>query len=189
MISGVTATRAQIDQDGDYYLLPVSQKGAQRQLLTDLVAETLASEKPGLIDIYLPDATQTDEDSRLGQGQESVRQQEAALDGGLHQWQERLLLIHSPTLAASGARGLQKRLQEAERQLIALTPAPGRSKRQATDRATLEAAVTQILSRYDVADYLQVQYQCHISERQIRAYKERPARTERTVPVRGKHHP
>ncbi len=45
----------------------------------------------------------------------------------------------------------------------------------------LETAVGQILSRYDVADYLQVQYQCHISERQIRAYKGRPARIECTV--------
>ncbi len=175
------ATRAQIDQDGDYYLLPLSQKGGQRQLLTNLVAEVLADENPNLVDIYSADARQTDENSLLGQGRESVRPQEAALDGDLHQWQERLLLIHSPTLAASGARGLQKRLQEAEEQLAALTPSPGRGKRQATDLATLEAAVAQILSRYDVADCLQVQYQCHISERQIRAYKERPARTKRTV--------
>ena len=175
------ATRAKIDQDGDYYLLPLSQKGAQRQLLTKMVTETLASEKSGLMDIDSSDATKTDEDNRLGQGWESVRQQEALLDGDIHQWQERLLLIHSPTLAASGRRGLQKRLDEAERELTALTPAPGRGKRQATDLTTLEDAVKQLLSRYDVADYLQVQYEDHLSERQIRAHKERPARIERTV--------
>lgn len=175
------ATRAQIDHDGDYYLLPLSQKGGQRQLLSDLVAAVLSTDTPDLVDIYPQDAVSEDIASRLGQGRESVRPQETVVDGDVHQWSERLLLIHSPSLAASSIRGLQQRLQEAEMQLAALTPTPGRGKRQATDLPTLEKDVMQILHRYDVADYLQVHYQCHTVERQIRAYKERPARTERTI--------
>jgi len=158
-------TRAQIDRDGDYYLLPLSQKGAQRQLLTDQVAAVLAEKTPNLTDIYPVGVAETDTDKRMGQGRESVRSQEADLNGFLHQWQERLLLIHSPTLAASGMRGLQQRLQEAEAQLVALTPPPGRGKRQAKELPALEADVKQILSRYDVADYLQVAYRCLIAER------------------------
>lgn len=175
------ATRAQIDHDGDYYLLPLSQKGGQRQLLTDLVAAVLSTAPPDLVDIYPRGVTQTDTANRIGQGRESVRQQKTVVGGVVHQWSERLLLIHSSSLAASGGRGLQQRLQEAESQLAALTPAPGRGKRQAADLPTLEADVAQILDRYEVAAYLQVRYQVHTTERQIRAYQERPARIKRTV--------
>jgi transposase len=174
-------TRAQIDRDGDYYLLPLSQKGTQRKLLADLVAELLSEETPNLIDVYPTEAEETDADKRIGQGRESVRTQEADLNGARHQWSERLLLIHSPTVAASGMRGLQRRLQQAETQLADLTPPPGRGKRQFAELSPLQAEVEQILSRYDLADYLQVSYRCCLTKRQVRAYKERPARTEQSV--------
>ena len=174
-------TRAQIDANGDYYLTPLSQKGDQRQLLFDYIAEALADTASELIDIYPAGNDQTDKTTRIGQGLERVRQQEVLLDGVLHRWQERVLLIHSTTLADSGRRGLQQRLQRAEAELLALTPTPGRGKRQATDLPSLETAVAAILDRYAVTEYLQVRYHCHTMERSIRAYKERPTRIERTI--------
>jgi transposase len=172
-------TRAQIAHANDYYLLPLSHKGDQAQLLADLVAEVTDAAQPAeLIDVYPSGADPTNETKRLAQGKEFRRTQEVNLDGTSFQWQERLLLVHSPTLAASGVRGLQQRLRETETQLLALTPAPGRGKRVARDLTKLQAAAEAILARHRVADYLHLDYQALVHERMLRAYGDRPARTE-----------
>ena len=86
-----------------------------------------------------------------------------------------------PALAQSVYRGRAQLLQQAEEKLLAITPAPGRVKRQVTDRHQLETAVEAILSQHRVADYLHVTYQQQVEERHVRRYKERPARTETLV--------
>ena len=62
-----------------------------------------------------------------------------------------------------------------------MTPAPGRGKRQYDDLAALQADVEAILQQHRVTDLLQVTYEQQISQRQVRKYKERPARTEQKV--------
>ena len=101
--------------------------------------------------------------------------------GELIKWTERVLVIYSPTLAQGAYRGLQGRLQRAEEKLLALTPAPGRGKRQYDELAPLQADVEAILQQYRVTDLLQVTYEPQISRRQVRKYKDRPARTEQKV--------
>jgi hypothetical protein len=70
-------------------------------------------------------------------------------------------------------------LQRAEEKLLALTPAPGRGKRQYDELAPLQAEA--ILQQHCVAGLLQVTYQRQVSQRQVRKYKDRPARTEEKV--------
>lgn len=173
------ATRAHIARSDDYYLMPLSQKGEQGQLLENTVNQVL-QDKLALEPVY----QQIDDEAEkklLAQGWETPRQQELMIAEDLFQWTERLLLIYSPTLAQSGYRGLEKRLQTATDKLVQLTPEPGRGRRQHAELAPLQAKVDAILAKHRVTDLLQVTYERQVRERYIRGYKDRPARTEQTV--------
>lgn len=173
-------TRAHLAYSGDYYLVPLSQKGDQRELLAEKVAYVL-DEEPDLVSVY-PTDDEYETGELMAQGWETVRSQEATIAEQRVQWQERLLLIYSPTLARSGARGLAERLQNAEEKLARLTPEPGCSKRQYSELEPLQAKVESILKRHRVTDFLQASYSHkQVDERHIRGYKDRPSRTEITV--------
>lgn len=64
---------------------------------------------------------------------------------------------------------------------LALTPPPGRGKRQFDDPVALQQAVDAILARYDVAEFLEVRSERQSTIRHVRAYRDRPARTEERV--------
>jgi transposase len=172
-------TRAHLVAGGDYYLLPLSLKGTQAELLAELVQVALAEDQY-LIDVYRQGVD--DKEPRLiAQGYETSRLQEAMVQGQPVKWTERVLVIYSPSLAHSGYRGLAGRLERAEEKLLALTPAPGRGKRQYTDLAPLHVEVAAILAHHRVTGLLEVSYERHVSQRQVRRYKDRPARTEQKV--------
>jgi transposase len=174
------ATRSHLAQSGDYYLVPLSQKGEQAQLLTETVAQIL-DENIELESVYEVDEVDTSQSRLLAQGWETERLQTLVAKDTRFEWTERQLLVYSPTLAQSSYRGLEKRLKSATDKLMRLTPEPGRGKRQFHELAPLQKAVEAILSRYRVTEFLQVTYHQHRQENHIRAYQGRPARTETTV--------
>jgi transposase len=173
------STRAHIAAGGDYYLTPLSLKGSQAELLTELVQAALAEEQE-LVNVYR-EPVDDQEPQLIGQGYEISRLQEALVADELVEWTERLLVIYSPTLAQSAYRGLQGRLQRATDKLLALTPAPGRGKRQYDELVPLQTEVEAILQQHRVAGLLQVTYERQVSQRQVRKYKDRPARIEEKV--------
>lgn len=173
------STRAHIVAGGDYYLTPLSHKGTQSELLTQLVAAALVGEQE-LVDVFRQ-PTDQQEPELIAQGYETTRQQEAEVAGERVVWTERVLLIYSPHLAQSQYRGLQGRLQRAEEKLLALTPPPGRGRRQYVELVPLQAEATAILQKHRVTDLLHLTYQRQASRRQKRKYKDRPACAEETV--------
>jgi transposase len=74
-------------------------------------------------------------------------------------WTERRLVLQSEAHAQRQQAGLRDRLAKAERALHALKPA--------SEPAALDQRAQAILTRYDVADYLDVRYTEHV-ERQTR---------------------
>ncbi len=172
-------TRAHIVAGGDYYLTPLSRKGSQGELLAELVQAALAGEQE-LVDVYRQPVV-GQEPKLIAQGYETSRIQTALVADEVVEWTERVLVIYSPTLAQSAYRGLQSRLQRAEEKLLALTPAPGRGKRQYDELPPLQAKVDAVLQRYRVADLLQLTYERQVNRRQVRKYKDRLARTEEKV--------
>ena len=173
--------RANLAAGGDFYLTPLSKKGAQTELLHELL-EPVWSEEQELTDIY----DQTDGDSSprlLARAFETTRRQEAEVAGQdeLFSWDERVLVIYSPTLAESHTQSLLERLRKAEEKLIALTPQPGRGKRQWSELQPLEAAANAILKRYNLLGLFSIGYERQESHRQKRKYKDRPACTETIV--------
>ena len=172
-------TRAHLVAGGDYYLLPLSLKGTQADLLAELVQVALAEEQE-LIDVYRQGVD--DKEPRLiARGYETRRLQTTMVADQEVEWTERVLVIYSPSLAQSGSRGLTARLERAEENLLALTPAPGRGKRQYANLAPLQAEVEAILAHHRVTGLVEVSYERQVSQRQVRRYKDRPARTEQKV--------
>jgi transposase len=171
--------RAHLVAGGDYYLTPLSLKGTQAELLAELVQSALAEEHD-LVDVYRQ-PVDDQEPELIAQGYEISRPQEAMVADELVEWTERVLVIYSPTLAQSAYRGLQGRLQRAAEKLLALTPAPGRGKHQYDELTPLQAEAEAILQQHRVAGLLQVTYERQVSQRQVRKYKDRPARTEEKV--------
>jgi transposase len=170
------SSRAHIAAGGDYYLTPLSLKGSQAKLLSELVQSAVAQEHE-LVDVYrAPDDGQ--EPQLIAQGYEISRPQAAIVADQLVEWTERLLVIYSPSLAHSAYRGLQGRLRRAQEKLLALTPAPGRGKRQYDQLAPLQAEAEAILHQHRVVGLLQVTYEQQVSQRSVRKYKDRPPRTE-----------
>lgn len=173
------STRAQLVAGGDYYLTPLSLKGAQAELLAELAQSALADEQ-GLVEVYR-EPIEGQAPQLIAQGYEISRSQTAMVAEELVEWTERVLVIYSPSLAQRAYQGLQGRLQRAADKLLALTPAPGRGQRQYDELAPLQAEAEAILQQYRVADLLQVTYERQVSQRQLRQYKDRPARTEQKV--------
>jgi hypothetical protein len=123
-----------------------------------------------------------DRERLLGAGYECERPLSARGDGHPVHGTERVQVIRSRALAQRQQVTLDKHLAAAEAEVLALTPAPGRGKRQMRDEATLQAAIARVLDRHDVAGLLTVTWERH--ETAVTCYAGRgrggPARPTRT---------
>lgn len=169
-------TRAQIADGGDYSLMPLPQTGANPALLRELVGAVL-ERRQAVETISPPPEAMARQGEVLALGYEVERSQQTIVNGQVIEWQERVLVVYSPQLAAQGRRGLAERLTAAEQELRALTPPPGRGQRRWTDSAMLEAAAAAILKRHRVEGLLRAQCEPEIETRPVRRYGQRPART------------
>src|SRR4030095_1644617 len=147
------ATRAEIAAHHDFYLGPLPLTGAAapqvEQWSTAIVA---GAEESTLL---------WDGKRWLGAGYEFERPLHAMVDGEPVCWTERVQVVRSPTLAQRDKVTLEKRLATAEAALGPRTPAPGRGKRQIRDAETLQAAITGVLARHDVAGLLTATWERH----------------------------
>jgi len=114
----------------------------------------------------------------LALGYETSRRQKARVGGQPVPWTERVWVVFSPSLARSGRRGLEQRLQRAEAELARLTQPRKRGQRQWEEREPLEAAGQAILHQRRVEGLLEVQYEPEVERTAVRAYRDHPARVE-----------
>jgi len=184
---GALGMRAIIVDGDDLYLMPLAMVGDIPALLDKQVDKVLAGEIE-LTPIYLPEDLPSDPNEEpdpelaIAEGFEIVRPQEATLeDGTVVTWQERLLIIRSRALAEMKKKALEKCLDQAQAEILALTPPPGRGRRQFDDPEALKQAVDAILTHHDVDRFFSVELERQVTVRQIRKYRDRPARTEKKV--------
>lgn len=151
-------TRAQVQALGQYYLTPLAMIGETAQQMPGWIASGLDGRT--LTPVYGPDGT-----TRLAAGYEFTRTRQAALaDGETSDWQERVLVTHSPAYAAQLAQGLQQRLATAEAKLLALTPPRGRGKRQIIEEAALHQAAEAILKAHEVEGLLRYDHERQVEQ-------------------------
>ena len=174
-------TRALVQAGGDYYLMPLPQTGEVPRWLEKLLIRVWAKEQP-LHPIPAPGAEAAEDPAEgLAWGFEATRRQEGEVAGQTVVWEERLLMVYSPSLARQARRGLAMRLKRAEQKLVALTPPRGRGRRQWQDLAALQGAVQRILKQHRVEGLLEVTYQKEVERRALRRYGDRPARVEERI--------
>ena len=174
-------TRAAIAVGADFYLTPLAHLKDEPGLLEELLAPWVEREEE-MERIFLPEEGPIRTPKlAIGHGFEVSRTQEAEVDGQNVAWTERLLVVRSHQYEQTIQKGLHRRLEKAEKALKALTPARSRGKRQIEDEASLLAAIQRIEERYRVEGLFDYHYEQEVSERQVRAYGDQPARTERQV--------
>jgi len=145
------ATRAHIAHLQHQYLCPLALTGETAQDLLVWIAAANAGEHT-LEAVY----TEDDQGERrlLAEGYAFERRVLAAVADGEHGWSERVLVVRSERYRQVEQTGLEKRLQQATARLRALTPAPGRGKRQIPEESTLVTAAAAILKAQAVTGLL-----------------------------------
>jgi len=176
---GALDTRAFIQAGEDYYLTPLAQTGDIPKLMKEALKPVWNKEQA--LKLIHPPTDET-KPKAIALGYEITRGQKTTLANQQKmEWEERLLVIYSPSLARKRRRGLSQRLDNAEQAILALTPPRGRGKRQKKDLSALESSVGSILKQYHVEGLMTVSYICEEKRRSIRKYKGRPARIEKSI--------
>ena len=175
------STRAAIAVGADFYLTPLAHLKDEPKLLEELLAPWVEREEE-MERTFLPeDGLDPDPELAISHGFEVRRTQESEVDGQTEVWIERLLVVRSHQYEKTIKKGLHHRMEKAEKALKALTPARSRGKRQIKDEANLLSAIHRIEERYRVKGLFDYHYEQEVSERQVQAYGDKPARTERQI--------
>ena len=178
-------TRAVIVDGADFYLTPLAYLKDEPELLEGLLAPWVDREEE-MERIFLPedlpeDGSPPDPELAVARGFEVPRTHQIKVGDKTVEWTERLLVVRSFQYTQSTQKLLHRRLDKAERALKALTPPRGRGKHQIEDEASLLAAIQRTEEKYRVKGFFNYSYQQEVTERQVRAYGDKPARTERKV--------
>ena len=178
-------TRGAIHDGKDFFLAPLAFIGETPKLLSDAIERWLSGEVEATY-IYWPqdmpsDGTDPDPKTAIAMGFEFVRPQTVVLGDKRVIWQERRLVIRSTAYAEAMLPKFWKRLDRAEAALLRLTPPAGKGKRQIRNKKALKKKIKAIEKKYQVAGLFDIQYEREVKSRKIRAYKDKPARTEETA--------
>lgn len=173
------ATRAFIQNSQDYYLCPLAEKQMPVETL-ETYLQPIWSGKQGLTPIYRENTA--GELEKIAEGYEQNITLNATVDGKISTWTERHLIVRSFQHAHSSEEALQARLVKAQAELLELNEHK-QGKKLIEDAGSMQAAAGKILQHHRVAGLLKLNIVEQSTERPIRAYGERPARTEivRTV--------
>jgi transposase len=175
-------TRAYVQQSGDYYLCPLSGVQVSEASLQQLVAPVQAGTQAVRT---IERESEEGSSEALAVGYEYTQQVSLTQNGQTIQWDERVLVVRSLTLAQTQRAALQHRLAKAQAELAVLNQHERkRGKTVLQQVAEVREVAEAIMHRYRVDGLLQVQYHERIvSERPVRRYRERAAgtRVEREV--------
>jgi transposase len=145
------ATRAYVQSLGHFYLCPLAQTGHTPSEMAQWIAAANAHPE-ALQTLHLTAADGSEQ--LLAQGCTFERKLQVTTEAGSQAWTERVLLVRMEQLRQRQLTSLNERLAQATDKLLALTPAPGRGKRQIQTEADLVTAATAILQRYEVEGLL-----------------------------------
>jgi transposase len=145
------AIRAHIHALGQHYLCPLAQTGTTAEDLPTWI-EAANNGEHNLQTIYVEN--EQGERKLLAEGYEFERLIQAEIKGEVQEWTERVLVVRSESYQRVLSQGLESRLQRATDELMALTPVPGRGKRQIQDENELIAVAEAILKAHEVEGLL-----------------------------------
>jgi len=150
--------RLHIKECKGHYLCPLPNTGETAEKKDGWIEEGLLLDEKDKLIRYTVINNKNKEELKA-KGYEIERKQSGVINGKEKKWTERVLIVNSPAYAKQKEKGLEKRLQNAEKKIYALTPARGRGKRQITDESELIAAVESILKKHKVEGFLSYDYE------------------------------
>ena len=156
------STRADIVAHGDYYLTPLPLTGDTRAEFEAWVGAAVEQGDLDSLELIW------DGERLLGAGCEFERKLQAEVDGKTVDWTERVLVTRSRDLARQQAAQLEERLTMAEAALRALTPEPGRGKRQYREEGAFQTAIAEVVAGYRVDRLVNVAWERE--EQQVTRY-------------------
>lgn len=154
--------RAELARKGDFYLVPLAKVGDVPALLEQCLKRIVSGSQPATLIYAVDDEGQSTE--LIAAGYQTNRVQTTTLPSGeTFAWQERILVVRSLAEAKKQFATLQQNLEKATKALLALTPAPGRGRRQIRTEAELIEKALAILATYRVGEYLHYTADCEES--------------------------
>ena len=141
-----------------HYLCPLPNTGDTAKKMAGWIEKGLLLDEKDKLIRYTVTNNKNKEELKA-KGYEIERQQSVVIDEKEKKWTERVLIVNSPSYTKQKEKGLEKRLQNAEKKIYALTPARGRGKRQITDESVLTAVVESILKKHKVEGFLSYDYE------------------------------
>jgi transposase len=175
--------RAFIQISQDYYLCPLSEKQMPVETV-ETYLQPVWSGKQALTPIRRENAA--GELEEIAEGYEQNLPLKAEVEGNTITWTERHLIVRSFQHARTSEETLRSRLAKAQAELLELNTHK-QGKKQIEDATSMQAAAEKVLKHYRVAGLLKLKIVEQGTERHIRAYGDRPARTEieRTVTLQA----
>jgi transposase len=171
---GALGIRAFIQNSEDTYLCPLSEVQLPKETL-ETYLQPVWNGTQALIPIERVNAE--DQLEQIAEGYEQNISLSAEIDNKTITWTERRLIIRSFQYAQATQKGLHNRLAKAQTELIELNEHK-QGKRRFEDAAGMQIAVNKILKHHRVVGLLKTNILDECTERHIRAYGDRPARTE-----------
>ena len=148
---GALSIRAHIHYLEHHYLCPLAQTGKTAEEMLEWIQAANDGQQE-LQPVYVEN--DQGESKLLAEGYEFERLVKAEIDGETKAWTERVLVVRSENYRRVLRAGLESRLQRAMEDLRALTPAPGRGKRQIQAESELVEVAAAILKAQDVEGLL-----------------------------------
>ena len=142
-------TRADLQDHGDYYLVPLPLSPGNAALLDQAV--TAAVEGDQVCQLIW------DGPRLLGAGYEVSRPVQAEDDAEGSGWTERVQVVRSRDLAEGHARTLEQNLVKAEAAAVGLTPPRGRGRRLFRDEGALQQALAKVWEQFKVTGLLEAE--------------------------------
>jgi transposase len=158
------ATRVHILRSENHYLTPLAMIGETATEMPKWIKQGLEEGKE-LIHVYGQKSDKDGKPCLLCKGYEFTRTCSADVEGSEFTWEERVMLACSVRHARSMKEALEKRIASAQSKLQALTPAPGRGKRQIRDEAQFVQAMESIIDKHKVRGLLDCQYERQVKSR------------------------
>ncbi len=166
------ATRGELEAGGDYYLCPLP----ATQLATGELLSYLQPVWSGIQQLTEVEYDYANgETKKIAVGYEISIPRSINIDGVEVTWSERQLVVKSLAAAVAGSKSLQTRLEKAQTALEELGQSR-RGKKRLIQLGDWQEAAEGICRRYRVQGLLHLDYQVTTRERQLRPYRDRPAR-------------
>ena len=149
----------------NHYLSPLPLTGKTSEEMDKWIQEGVSKDERGeLVEVSVKN--DKGEDVQIAKGYEFEREQSGFNGKEKIEWTERVLVVKSLSHGKQQEKGLEKRLETAQKKIEGLTPERGRGKKQITEEEVLKEKLDGIVKKHNVEGLLQWEYEKEIERKE-----------------------